>query len=247
MRDKRYKIIALPFAGGSKYSYNILEKHIPSNVDWVTLDYPGRGSRFKESLLESVEEIVDDLLSKVIPLIQNDNYMIYGHSMGTLIGYELAKKIIQKNFKSPMGLFFTGRGAPGFDKFEEKKSLLPKSVFLEKINEIGGLPKEILEHEELMELYYPIIKSDFKAVENYEFLPMKKPFFIDMHICMGTKEIGEQKDKTPLASLKAWEKETYSSCSFELIEGGHFFIFRNSKIMAQKICSFAMKVNKPNP
>ena len=239
MKDNRNKIIALPFAGGNKYSFNSIEKHIPKSLNWITLELPGRGNRFKENLLVNVDELVDDLLTQITPLIEDCNYVIYGHSMGTLLGYELVKKIIQSGLKEPMCLFFTGRGAPGFSRFTEKKSILPEDAFWQEVEKIGGLPEEILECKELLELYYPIMKSDFQAIEDYNFLPMDKPFTFPIHICMGKEEIGEGEEKTSLTDMKAWKDETSSPCTFELLDGDHFFILKHSELMAKKIAHMA--------
>jgi surfactin synthase thioesterase subunit len=229
------KIIAIPFAGGNKYSFSTLEKHVPKNIDWVTLELPGRGNRFTEPLLDSVGDMVDDLLNIIIPLIQEGCYMIYGHSMGTLLGYELVKKIIENRLKRPICLFFTGRGAPGFEKYKNKKSLLPKEIFWKEVNKMGGLPQEFFEHDDLLDLCFPIMKSDFKAIEDYEFYKMEKPFPIPINICMGNEEIGNEEEKTPLLSMKAWSMETSDSCSFELLKGDHFFILKHPKAIVERI------------
>ena len=230
------KVIALPFAGGNKYSFNSIEKHVPKKIDWITLELPGRGNRFKESLLDKVDHMVDDLLSEIIPHIQKGNYIIYGHSMGTLLGYELTKRIIKNKLKPPMYLFFTGRGAPEFMRFKNKKSVLPKDIFWKEVNEMGGLPREFFDHDDLLDLYFPIMKSDFKAIEDYEFNSMENPFLIPIHVCMGDEEIGEEEDKTPMVSMKAWSKETSYSFSFELLKGDHFFILKHPKTIVQRIC-----------
>ncbi|MBQ0740931.1 hypothetical protein J9332_42320, partial [Aquimarina celericrescens] len=75
--------------------------------------------------------------------------------------------MIHKKMKLPKSLFFTGRGAPGFERSSKKRSILPKDQFWKEVNEIGGLPSEFFDHEDLLDLYYPIMKSDFKAVEDY--------------------------------------------------------------------------------
>lgn len=230
------KVIALPFAGGNRYSFNSIEKHVPKKLAWITLELPGRGNRFKESLLDKVDQMVDDLLSQIIPHIKEGNYILYGHSMGTLLGYELTKRIIKNKLKQPVYLFFTGRGAPGFDRFKNKKSVLPKDIFWKEVYEMGGFPKELFEYDDLLDLYFPIMKSDFKAIEDYEFNSMKSPFLIPIHVCMGDKEIGEEENKTPLISMKAWSKETSGSFSFELLKGDHFFILKHPKTIVQRIC-----------
>lgn len=236
------KIIAIPFAGGNRFSFKSLEKYVPQDLDWVTLESPGRGSRFSEKLLETIEELSEDLLDQLIPHIQNSDYMIYGHSLGTLLGYEVTKKIVQQNLKLPICLFFTGRGAPGYNRFQKKKSLLPKDLFWKEVSDIGGLPKEILAHEDLLDMYYPILKSDFKAIEDYQYHRMEKLFPIPIHICMGTEEIGDGEEKTSVGNMKAWENETNANCTFELLQGDHFFIFKHQKAVVQKIINTAMAI-----
>jgi len=237
------KIIAIPFAGGNRYSFKVLEKYVSQDLDWITLESPGRGSRFSENLLETIDEIAEDLLNQLIPLIQDSDYIIYGHSLGTLLGYEITKKIIQQNLKLPICLFFTGRGAPDYNRFLKKKSVLPKDLFWKEVNDIGGLPKEILAHKDLLDMYYPILKSDFKAIEEYKYNKMEKLFTIPIHICMGTEEIGEGEEKTSISNMKAWRNETNSSCTFELLQGDHFFIFKHPKALVQKIYNAAMIIN----
>ena len=235
--NKKTIIIALPFAGANKYSYKALEKYVPNAINWVSLDLPGRGERFSEPILETIDEMVKDLLIQIKPLISNNNYIFYGHSLGTILGYELTKSIIKQNLRLPISLFFTGRGSPKQEKSLEKKSLLPRDLFWEDVNKIGGLPKEILANKDLLDLYYPIVKSDFKAVEDYICPEADAPFSIPISICLGTEEIGNDKDKTTLAAMKAWADDTTSTCEFELFPGDHFFIFKHPKAIVQKICN----------
>ena len=238
-------IIALPFAGGNKYSYRALEKYVSNDIDWVSLDLPGRGERFNEPILETIDEMVKDLLLQIKPLIRQNNYIFYGHSLGTVLGYELTKHIIKQNLRLPICLFFTGRGSPRQEKFLEKKSQLPKDLFWKDVNKIGGLPKEILANEDLLDLYYPIVKSDFKAIEDYICSETGVPFSIPISVCLGTEEIGNDKDKTSLAAMKAWADDTTSTCEFELFSGDHFFIFKHPKAIVQKICD-AIEKNSTN-
>ena len=134
------KIIAIPFAGGNRYSFKKLEKYVSSPIQWVTIELPGRGARFNEPILEDITTMVKDLFEQIKPHIEQETYMIYGHSMGTLLGYELTKMLIQKQCKLPECLFFSGRGAPKTAKFKGKSSL-PKEEFWKEVEEMGGLPR----------------------------------------------------------------------------------------------------------
>ncbi len=229
------KVIAIPFAGGNKYSYKVIQNELPNTIEWITIELPGRGGRFTEDLMDTIEVMVDDLFNQILPHIQEGNYMIYGHSMGTLLGYELAKKLIDINQKLPNCLYFTGRGAPS-TLVKEKVSIYPKHLFWEKVNEKGGLPKEILQNEELLDLYYDILRLDFRAIENYTYSANKKPFPIPIHVCLGTEEIGEGKDKTTIEDIKNWSNETTYELHPETLDGDHFFILKHPKAIVQKIC-----------
>ncbi|WGH74195.1 hypothetical protein P8625_08680 [Tenacibaculum tangerinum] len=57
------KIIAFPFAGGNSQSYN---KLFHKNEKFTALCYPGRGGRIREKLLLEVDELVEDMLLRVI-------------------------------------------------------------------------------------------------------------------------------------------------------------------------------------
>ncbi len=228
------KIIALPFAGGSKFSFKNLENHIPNSLEWITLELPGRGNRFNEPILESIDTMVNDLLGQIESHIANETYMIYGHSLGTVLGYELTKKLMAANSKLPQCLYFTGRGAPGTQKME-RRSELPKDKFWKRVEELGGLPKEILQHEELLELYYPILKADFKALEDYSFTSIDAPFEIPIYVCIGEDEIGEEEDKISITSLKAWNNLTKFPQEIAVIPGDHFFILERSKEVSSRI------------
>ncbi len=225
---KNIRIIALPFAGGSSYSFADLEHYIPEHYHWKTLELAGRGSRMNERSLTSIEAITADLFQRVVPLISDTPYMFYGHSMGTLIGYELTKQLIKKGYQLPLCLFFTSHGAPSFER-EKKITHYDKTAFWQEIKTMGGLPQAALDNEELTALFEPIIRADFRAVETYTYDPAITPFSIPIYIRAGNKEgIAVQK-------LKAWQKETLLPIDLQLLPGNHFFIFDYPQMIAKQI------------
>lgn len=232
----KLKIVAIPFAGGNKYSFNNIEKHISSSFEWITLELPGRGDRFKEPLLDNIPDMVDDLFDNIRQHIIKGDYILFGHSMGCLLGYELIKKISKNNLKLPLCVFFLGRSAPEHNRFSNKKSTLSQELFWEEIRKIGGMPDDFFNQKDLLKVFYPVLKNDFRAIENYIYFKMEKPFSIPMNIIMGEDEIGEEEEeKTSIKDMKDWVNETDSYCDFEIVKGNHFFIYEKSKMIAQKI------------
>ncbi|KUJ59139.1 hypothetical protein AR687_24665 [Flavobacteriaceae bacterium CRH] len=230
----KLKIVAIPFAGGNKYSFNKIEKHISHDFEWVTLELPGRGDRFKEPLLDNISDMTDDLFHNIRQHIIKEEYILFGHSMGCILGYELIKKIAKNNLKLPLCTFFLGRGAPEHNRFKNNKSTLPQELFWEEIKKIGGMPNDFFNQKDLLDIFYPVLKNDFRAIENYSYSKMERPFSIPMNIIMGADEIGDE-EKTSIKEMKDWANETDAFCDFTIVEGNHFFINENSNIIAQKI------------
>src|SRR6476646_9364299 len=152
---KQINIFCLPFAGASKYSYAGFAKQFSPMVNVIAVDLPGRGTSFKEDLLVDAMQMTNDIYSQIKNQLDKP-YAIYGHSMGTLLGYLLTRKIIENSDPHPLHLFFTGSGGPSILRCkpgEKMRYLLPKNDFIAKIKEYGGSPDEILEDDSLMDFF----------------------------------------------------------------------------------------------
>lgn len=214
----KINLFCLPFAGGSKYSYKGYAHHAPKHINVHTFELPGRGSRIREELLTDMEEIVEDIFSQMEHLLMDKAYAIYGHSMGTLIGYLLVKRISKTNLPMPLHLFFTGRGGPSIEPELPFRYTLPKNDFIKKIRDLGGSPDEILNDNDLMEFFEPILRADFQAIETYVHKE-STPFPVPITAIIGVEE------STTYEQAKAWQKETSEKLDIRQFPGKHFFIF----------------------
>lgn len=212
-------LYCLPFAGGSALSYRDFNNHVAEFIDLKLIDLPGRGRRIKEPLLTNIEAVVDDILDQIKNEIGTKPYAIYGHSMGTLLGYLLTRRLLNLNLPAPAHWFFSGRKAPSIVDNDPPKYKLPKPEFIEMLNQLGGAPPEILAHAELMEFFEPILRADFEAVETYVHVPTS-PLNIPLTILYGSND-----KETPYAKLLPWQQETGQPISVKEFAGGHFFIF----------------------
>ncbi len=135
------QIIAFPFAGGNKYSFNNL---FSGNCNISTHEYPGRGLRISENLIRNIDELISNLFSGVRDQIDScDEYVIYGHSMGALVGYLICQKIEELNLKRPNKLIVCGAKSP--NSFRQKiisnlkdKDFWNEGVHLAWANTING-------------------------------------------------------------------------------------------------------------
>ncbi len=216
---RKLNLFCLPYAGGNKYSYREFKAKAPPFLNLISLEYPGRGARMNEPLERDITSIVNDLYDQIRSLIDKEDYAFYGHSMGGLVAYLLTIKIIENNHKQPLHLFITGTSGPAaITRGEKKRYLLEKKEFLEEIKEFGGMPDEVLDNEELLHYFEPILRADFEASETYTHLN-NPPLKIPITVITGTNE-----DLEP-ADIKAWQNESIVNVDFRSLPGKHFFIF----------------------
>lgn len=220
MKNNRL-VILIPFAGGNSFSLKGLSDNL-KNVDVLALELPGRGRRIKEKLLNNLDDILVDQLHIINQkIIDYKEYYIYGHSMGSLIGYLLIHKIINSGGSVPKHFFVSGRGGPSKAKKEDKTYyLLPSKEFRENLKEMGGSPDEVLANEELMNFFEPILRSDFKVVETYKY---EEKGLLDVPI---TSMFGSDEEIT-FEEVQLWQKETNYPLNIIEFPGNHFFIFNH--------------------
>jgi len=214
---RKINMFFLPFAGGSFYSYRDFRKYLPEHIAVTATDPPGHGRRMREPLLTDIHDMTEDIFRSIKDSL-NEPCAIFGHSMGSLLGYLLCKKISDAGKYAPLHLFVSGRYAPSVESREKDLHKLPRNEFIRKIKTYGGLPKEVAESEELMDLFVPIIKADFQAVSEYRYEP-SEPLDIPL-----TVMIGEEEDTSYEEALR-WQEMTARKISVRQFSGGHFFIF----------------------
>lgn len=226
--NHKIKIFALPFSGGSKYSYRALERLVPDKFEWETIELPGRGTRMLEPLLTDIHAMAEDVFKQIRSRICNAEYLLYGHSMGTLLAYELTKRIHDLGLTRPVCLFLTGGEAPSKNR-DQKIADYEKNAFWQEVEKLGGLPKGILENPELKDYFEPILRSDFKATEKYVYKTLERTLPVPIFIRFGKEEGISSLD------IDEWQKETVFTIDAQVWPGDHFFIFQHPEHLVMQI------------
>lgn len=220
------KLICLPFAGGSSHSFGSWSKYLGEDIDIVAIEYAGRGTRFDEDPIEGIKNNLLDIFDKVE---QNTcfEYAIFGHSMGALYAYELVCMIEKKGLKPPKKVIVSGSDAPHAGN-KEILHVLNKDEFMQKLYNLGGIADEIMEEEEIIDLFYPILFCDVKNYETY--MEMNKDKIPESISTQMTVFYGkEDTDFCSEEDIKRWQDCCKTPISSKGFDGGHFFIFDNEE------------------
>ncbi|MED3804329.1 thioesterase domain-containing protein [Lysinibacillus xylanilyticus] len=210
-------LIAFPYAGGSATIYQPLEKCLANEIELVSIELPGRGKRFLEQPLLSINEMVDEAFNWFCE-IQPKKYALFGYSMGSILAYEFYYKLLQNGFSSPQHIFFAACEHIGKNRKSEGISVMTDSDFCCFLEEKNGTPEEVFENQELLELILPYVRGDFLALDTYKYNP--RNFQIDCNVTV----LSGRKDNIPKGNILLWNEYVQNKCQFETIEGDHFFI-----------------------
>lgn len=218
-------VFCLPFAGGSKHSYLSFIRNAPPSLRMIPLELPGRGSRIEEPLRTDIHELVDDLWVQLAHQLDQP-YAIFGHSMGSLLGFLLTRRALAAGKVAPAHLLFTGAKPPSVPRGQAGHywHQLSHEEFKAKIISLGGMPDEILEDPELLEFFEPILRADFQAVETYQYEP-DAPFDIPLTVVVGKEE------SISLEEARKWGNETVASLDVRQYPGKHFFIYDHEEVL----------------
>lgn len=228
-QNKEIALICIPYAGGTKYSYNGFKPYLSEKIELITLELPGRGQKMMDPLLGNIEEMADELYRQISPHL-GQNYILFGHSMGGTLGNHLLHKIQAVGGKMPLSFIITGCAAPSFKKKDKLLHIMDDEAFIQELSALGGFPEDILASEDLMEIFLPILRADITALETYKYQDLGR-YNVALDVIAGTEE-GIDKNQ-----LDAWEKETTKALTIKRVKGNHFFILDYFSELAKLIHS----------
>ena len=224
---KKVKLFCIPYAGGSAVVYNQIKKYLDESICFYPIELPGRGKRFKEELISDMNLLVEDIYNQIKDDLDEIPYAFFGYSMGSIIAFELCYKIMERKGISPRHMFFCARESPHINIYKkERMHDLSFDEFKSRILKLGGTNEEIFENKELREIFVPIIKSDYKALDNYEYLEKPEKIECSFSIFNGLK------DKYTLEDMKSWSIHTKGKINLYNFDDGHFFINNHGKEIA---------------
>ena len=223
-RDSRraVRLFCFPFAGGSAHTFRHWQKILPEEIDLCLVHLPGRRHLIRERPFARLNSLVDAIAQAIVPEVFRP-FAFYGHSMGALIAYELARTLRARYGCEPTQLFLSGHRAAQLPHFGRRTYDLPDSEFLKKIEYLNGTPRELLDDPKTRKLFLPLLRADFELAETYNYKP-GAPLSCPMVVYGGVDD-----PHVVEPELAVWRQQTTGEFLLRMLPGDHFFIRSNEQ------------------
>lgn len=211
------RLFCFPYAGGSATIYRDWSELLPREIEVCPVQLPGRPGRMEEPALDDLGEVTDAVIEAMDPFTDLP-YALYGHSMGSLLAYELARRQWREARPGPVHLFIGARRAPHLISRAPAIHEEPAERVRSFLKTLRVVPDEVLDHDELMELLLPTLRADLKLDVTYAYEPGSA-------VACPIDAFGGIEDHYVLkGELAAWSMHTGSAFSLQMIPGDHFFL-----------------------
>lgn len=230
------KLCFFAHAGSSARGYSNFKKFLDPSIKPVPMELAGRGSRLSEQRFTDAEKCAGDIFLHNREIFEEGNYAFFGHSLGTIIAYEVAKIIKKCGLPSPEHIFFSGRPAPHSRYVSSITGISDQTDedFVKAFSAYGGLPETITDNPEMLGMILPILRDDVVMADKYH--PVVNGDEIDCNISVlfgrGDKIYSGE-------DIELWKECTTGSCSELGFDGNHFYF--NHPANKEALCSYINK------
>jgi medium-chain acyl-[acyl-carrier-protein] hydrolase len=216
LEDAPYRLICFPSVGGGANLFRTWPEALQGAEVWAAT-LPGRGRRIGEPARDCVEQLVDEITPELARLTDK-RYLLFGHSLGALLVFEIAMRLRELGFPSPRHLFVSAFRSPERSNPNREMHRLPDVEFIQELRRYGGTPDVVLEQREMMQVLLPTLRADFKLYETWRYRECSP---LD---CPITALAGLNDSVARVGEMESWGRWTRQDFELRLLRGGHFFI-----------------------
>ena len=210
------RLLCLHHAGGNGAFYASWAADLADSCEVWTVNLPGRRGRVLEPLVTDPDMLVAELADAAETLLDRP-LAIFGHSMGALLGYEVARELRRRG-RPPLSALVVSACRAAHLRTPATSAPPDNAELTRLLRSWGGTPTELLRDPEFLHLVLPPFRADLLACDAYRYRP-GAPLDIPM------TALADADDKVaPVRDVAAWSEHSTRWRGLHVLAGGHFYL-----------------------
>lgn len=217
--NAKLRMFTFHYAGGAKSLYRDWYKDLPRDVEICAIQLPGREDRLNETPYRDFFPMIQAATKAIMPYLDRP-YVVFGHCMGGLTGFEVVRQLRRQSAELPLHFFVSSFIGPQIPKPERRSIIfnIPEGMVDDFFVELGGTPQEVLDNLGLMTLARVVMDADLDLLRSYEYID-EEP--LDLPITT----FGAVQDKLVIVDeIEQWKKQTTKGYELTMYPGNHFYM-----------------------
>ena len=226
------RLFLFPFAGGNASAFLPWQNLLGPRLELRVAQLPGRGIRLFDRPIAEMDELVARL-TRAVASLSDRPFVFFGHSLGALLAFEVARQLRRAGRPEPMSLWVSGAEGPRTRLIRRQLHALPDAELIAALREYNGTPPEMLDEPEMMELLLPGLRADFALHERYTYRA-EPPLDLPIAVLLGDNDPHVEPDRAA-----GWAWETSQPVQRHCYPGDHFFLYPHQRAITTLLAGAA--------
>ena len=234
------RVVLLPHAGGSASFFRQWVDLFPTNIEVIIVQYPGREDRLTDALIDNMDGLVEGIC-KGLSRFLDKPYVLFGHSMGGGVAYELYLTLAEKSIRLPSHLVISAFEAPSC-KHQGHLHKEDDALLIQELKRLDGTGVNLSDHPELADMVLLLMRNDYQMIETYQPKLQRLPIATPITLMIGDSD----KELQP-GDAVAWKEETTKKFEILTFQGGHFYLTQEKSAVVQALSTLCRPVSHAWP
>ncbi|MFE9095624.1 thioesterase II family protein [Streptomyces sp. NPDC007264] len=231
------RLFCFPYAGGGASAYRRWQRGLDDHdagVRVMPVQLPGREGRINEPRFTDLDALIDDMDAQLDDELCGP-HIFYGHSMGALIAYSLARRRQQRGASLPRALVLSAYRAPHLPAPPIADPEAADEELVAALVDLGGIPQALLGHPEFLAVLLPVARDDLRLCLGTT-PAQTEPLQVPLHLFAGRAD-----RLVTVPEMLPWQQHAGRGCEVRTMSGGHFFVKSNEDAFLRELASLTRR------